>query len=282
MPRHTRKKWFSSKGKSQTKKQQNPERYKGREIIIPNVKNWDLVSETDRYSLRQRLECTIIPGKTPMELWSEHPEWTLRDLEQNTRMCSLYPFPVGMEILKRFKPKRWLDPCAGWGDRLRCAVEYKVPYVGVDTNLNMQSAYKMIVDEKGNGDHDKYKVIPGKIQDVKLKGKFDLVFTSPPFYTYEVYEKMNAWKNVDDFLENFLFILISKAYAHLTKYGHLILYIEDKPDGPFIQKMKDYVTDHIHGLHYEGVIYYQGRPSPISLQQGRRGLRPYYIWKKIS
>ncbi len=278
MPRQTRKKSFG-KRKSQTRKKY--ETYKGKQIIIPNVKNWDLVSETDRFSLRQRLACTIVPGKTPMELWTEHPEWTLNDLEQHTRICSLYPFPVGMEILHRFKPKRWLDPCAGWGDRLRCATAYGVPYVGVDTNLNMQSAYKMIVDERGQGKHYKYKVLPGKFQDVKIKGKFDLVFTSPPFYTFEVYDSMNAWKSVDDFLDNFLYILLEKANAHLSKHGHLILYIEDKPENPYIQKMKDYVTEHIPSLRYEGVIYYQGRPSPISLQQGRIGLRPYFIWKKV-
>ena len=254
-----------------TRKNKNIEKFKNKIVVIPNVKEWSKVIETNKYSLRQRLQCLIDSDITPMSQWLDHPEWTLEELEKNVKVCSLYPFPVGLEILKIFKPTRWLDPTAGWGDRLRCAIEYGVPYVGIDSNTNMHSAYKMIVNENAKGDHNTYKVIPGKFQDAKIQGKFDLVFTSPPFYSYETYNSMNSWKTVDDFLNKFLYVLLEKSSEYLLKDGHLILYIEDKPKLRFITLMKEYVTKNIPSLKYEGIIYYQGRPS----------LRPYYIWKKI-
>ena len=78
------------------------ELFRGKKLIIPRSKNWKLIDETDKYSKKQRLKCKTLSGKE----------------------CTLYPFPAGMEVLRIFKPLNWLDPSAGWGDRLRCAIEY--------------------------------------------------------------------------------------------------------------------------------------------------------------
>ena len=186
------------------------------------------------------------------------------------RICTLYPFDVCMQILKIFKPKRWLDPTAGWGDRLRCAIEYGCEYVGVDSNKSMKSAYNTIIAENAR-DPSKYKVISSKFQTAKVTGLFDLVFTSPPFFTKEVYEDMKSWNDVEDFLEDFLRPMLRKAYKHMELDGHLVLYIEDMPGAEFIDTMKLYIQEELSGLAYEGVIYYQG---------GK--MRPHYVWKKIA
>lgn len=224
------------------------ETFRGKTVIIPRSKNWKLIDETDKYSKEQRIKCK---GETGSE-------------------CTLYPFPAGMKVVQFFKPKRWLDPTAGWGDRLRIAIASGVEYVGVDSNMSMQSAYKAIVDDKANGDHKKYKVIPGRFQDAKITGKFDLVFTSPPFFTVEVYENMVEWKDVEEFMEEFLRPLLRKSNDHLKKGGHIVLYIEDRPETSFIDLMKEYVKTELPTLEYEGAFYYQGA-----------ALRPYYVWKKV-
>lgn len=224
------------------------ETFRGKTIIIPRSRDWKLIDETDKYSKEQRMKCKAESGKE----------------------CTLYPFPVGLEVMKIFKPKRWLDPTAGWGDRLRVAIASGVEYVGVDSNLSMQTAYNSIIDDKANGDRKKYKVIPGKFQDAKITGKFDLVFTSPPFFTIEVYENMVEWKDVEEFMEEFLRPMLRKSNDHLKKGGHIVLYIEDKPEASFIELMKEYVKTELPTLEYEGAFYYQGVK-----------LRPYYVWKKI-
>jgi hypothetical protein len=83
------------------------ETFRGKKLVIPRSKNWKLIDETDKYSKEQRLKCKAETGKE----------------------CTLYPFPAGMEVIKIFKPKRWLDPTAGWGDRLRVAIASNVEYV---------------------------------------------------------------------------------------------------------------------------------------------------------
>ena len=177
-----------------------------------------------------------------------------------------------MIVLKMFKPKKWLDPTAGWGDRLRCAIEYGCEYLGVDSNSSMQTAYKAIVDDLGEGDHKKYRVKDGKFQNVRIMGKYDLVFTSPPFYTVEKYDNMADWKSVEEFMTEFMFPLFKKSVAHLAEGGHIVLYIEERPEAAFIDLMKDHVMKKHPKLKYEGAFYYEGANSK---------LRPYYVWKLV-
>jgi hypothetical protein len=224
------------------------ETFRGKSVTIPRSKDWKLIDETDKYSKEQRMKCKTETGKE----------------------CTLYPFPAGLKVMEMFKPKRWLDPTAGWGDRLRVAIASGVEYVGVDSNLSMQSAYKAIIEDKAGGDTKKYKVIPGRFQGARITGKFDLVFTSPPFFTKEVYENMVEWKNVEEFMKEFLKPLLRKSYKHLEKDGHIVLYIEDSPESEFIDLMKLYVQEELPGLRYEGAFYYQGTKP-----------RPYYVWKKL-
>ena len=224
------------------------ETFRGKTIIIPRTRDRKAIDETDKYSKEQRMRCKTATGKE----------------------CSLYPFPIGMEVIKMFKPKRWLDPTAGWGDRLRVAIASGVEYVGVDSNRSMKEAYKAIIDDKAGGNYEKYQVKSGKFQNVKIEGTFDLVFTSPPFFTVEVYEGMTEWSDVEHFMKEFLRPFLRKSHKHLEKNGHLVLYIEDRPEDSFIDLMKEYIKLAFDDMKYEGAFYYQGTK-----------LRPYYVWKKI-
>jgi hypothetical protein len=222
------------------------ETFRGKKVVIPRSREWALIDKTDKYSREQRMKCKAESGKE----------------------CTLYPFPVGMKVLKMFKPKRWLDPTAGWGDRLRCAIEYGCQYVGVDSNKEMKSAYDAIIADNAS-DTSKYTVKIGRFQDVQITGTFDLVFTSPPFFTKEVYEHMTEWKDIEDFMNEFLKPLFVKSVRHLESGGHMVLYIEDKGSSSFIELMKLFVETDITDLKYEGAFYYEGS-SP----------RPYYVWVK--
>jgi hypothetical protein len=220
------------------------EKFRGSLLIIPRTKNWKEIDETDKYSKKQRQKCSQTSG----------------------RECFLYPYPIGLKVLEMFKPKKWLDPTAGWGDRLRCAITYGCEYTGIDSNPEMQSAYKQIIEE--NIPRAKCEVLYGKFQDVKIKGKYDLVFTSPPFFTKEKYEGMVEWKDVEEFLKEFLKPLFDKSVKHLSKNGHLVLYIEDIGTEPFIDLMKGYAAE--LPLEYQGAFYYEAKTP-----------RPYYVWLKI-
>jgi tRNA G10 N-methylase Trm11 len=224
------------------------EKFRGKTVIIPRSRDWKSIDETDKYSKEQRMKCKAESGAE----------------------CTLYPFPAGIQVMKMFRPKRWLDPTAGWGDRLRVAIASGVEYVGVDSNRSMKEAYRAIIHDKAGGDHEKYQVKMGKFQNVKLEGTFDLIFTSPPFFTVEVYENMVNWESVDHFMKEFMRPFLRKSHKHLEKGGHLVLYIEDRPDAQFIDLMKQYVALEFPDMRYEGAFYYEGKK-----------LRPYYVWKKV-
>ena len=222
------------------------ELFRGKKVIIPRSKNWKLIDETDKYSKKQRLKCKTPSGKE----------------------CTLYPFPAGMEVLKIFKPLNWLDPTAGWGDRLRCAIEYGCNYTGIDSNTDMEQPYKNIIKDKAS-DPSKYKIKIGRFQSVRLYEKYDLVFTSPPFYTKEIYNNMVEWKSIKEFMTEFLKPLIKKSAKYLLQNGHLVLYIEDTNTEEFIPLMKEYALT--QELFYEGAFYYEGSGGL---------LKPYYVWLK--
>jgi len=222
------------------------ETFRGKHVTISRSRDWKLIDETDKYSKQQRMKCKTETGKE----------------------CTLYPFPAGMKVLEMFKPRRWLDPTAGWGDRLRCAIAYGVPYVGIDSNSSMQPAYNAIIRDKAGDNANQYIVKEGRFQSVRLSGKFDLIFTSPPFFTKEVYENMVDWKTVKEFMTEFLKPLFRKSVRHLESGGHIVLYIEDSAEDSFIDLMKLFVESDLPSLKYEGAFYYEGTKP-----------RPYYVWK---
>jgi tRNA1(Val) A37 N6-methylase TrmN6 len=129
----------------------------------------------------------------------------------------------------------------------------------------MKAAYQAIIKDKASNP-DLFTIKIGKFQNVKIEGKFDLIFTSPPFFTKEVYEHMTDWKSIEDFTEEFLKPLFKKSFKHLESGGHMVLYIEDIGSDDL---MKMFVEAELPELKYEGAFYYQGT-----------SLRPYYVWVK--
>ena len=80
---------------------------------------------------------------------------------------------------------------------------------------------------------------------------------------------MTEWKDIEDFMNEFLKPLFVKSVRHLESGGHMVLYIEDKGSSSFIELMKLFVETDVTDLKYEGAFYYEGS-SP----------RPYYVWIK--
>ena len=126
-----------------------------------------------------------------------------------------------------FKAKSVIDFSAGWGDRLFMTSALDIKYLGFDPNYKLQNTYHSIIKEIGNK----------KKQDVIISGaeyisenlleksknnigvkEFDLLFTSPPYYDYEIYnennQSINNYRNsFEDWLVFFYFLCISKIYT---------------------------------------------------------------------
>jgi hypothetical protein len=151
------------------------------------------------------------------------------------------------------------DPCMGWGSRLVSALAVcsnpilkstKVHYFGTEANSSILNRYKMIVSFwkeyiNPNINFELYHpepILPYEdiFQDKVFKnmeGKFDLIFTSPPYYNAEKYsndieQSYIRYTNYDEeneysWKKNFLIPLFQNTYTLLKVGGEFWLNIAD-------------------------------------------------------
>lgn len=190
-------------------------------------------------------------------------------------------------------PKRlkWLDFSAGWGDRLICAIACQFDYVGFDPNIELYPGHQNIIQTFSEKDPNeilylsrpRHKIYYQPFEDVDIdlliidEGLFDICFTSPPYFDLEIYsdaetQSIARYPQFDDWLTNFLFVALEKAWSALKVNGLLVIHIEDIKDGQIVGPMKDYVKDHLKGSEYLGMIGIEGEIGKV---------RPVWVWRKM-
>lgn len=174
-----------------------------------------------------------------------------------SKFCNNFQVTLVVSLFKLLKAKRIFDSSAGWGDRLIGAIALDLEYTGVDPSICLKPLYKKIIEELANV-KSKYKIINTGIEDVDttLLSKYDLCFTSPPFFDLEVYEStnesqsINKYRSSEDWERGFLVTLIEQNIKVLEVFGHFAIYI---PDYPFTM---NYLKTH-KLLKYKGIIAFQ-------------------------
>lgn len=255
--------------------------------------NWELNEElnnlTDYFTEKCRIKCHFKKCITPLEYWNRNKEKIIEEcyedklkmrdyIYKNTRLCNNFRISVALTILNIFNAKKWLDISAGWGDRLIAAIIHNVDYYySTDPNPDLYPEYNKIIDTFVNLretddlkiSKDKFQILPDGFEDVTLPDfKFDLVFSSPPFYDLEIYsdskkDSYHKYKNANKWYKNFLLYSVNKAVDALEIGGHLVLYIDTKFACRLINDLK---------ITYCGIIYYY-YPDVLKF-------RPLYVWKK--
>ena len=180
--------------------------------------------------------------RTPFEVF-EDKELLKKALLKRLKMsdCKLRPFSIrkalkiysGTQSVSNFKPTiaRYiyekyagdnaivLDPCTGYGGRLLGAMlaDNVAEYHGTDPCIATYDGNReMIQDLKP--DSITISILPHPFEDTTVRvNKYDLVFTSPPYYNVEQYsdEPTQSWvryKEYDEWVEGFLRPLITKSY----------------------------------------------------------------------
>jgi hypothetical protein len=244
---------------------------------------------TDYFSESVRVKCKFADNVSPYDYWTKnkdtliqkqkqkHGKVTIYNLREamyfNTKLCNNFRISVALTILRTFKPDSWLDISAGWGDRLLSAIFYKIKlYVSCDPNLDLHKYYDLMIDTFVPKNKTKNFMIHknGFLQAPFEQTDFDLVFSSPPFFTLERYSNFSEnsitqFNTEKDWCDYFFIPSLIRAYNLLKKGGHFILYMGGS----------DYVMKAMHRLsnvmEYKGIIYfYDNKP---------RGM---YVWKKTS
>jgi hypothetical protein len=241
----------------------------------------DCFSEQERIKCRVSLRDTETLALSPLQFYQKNKEKLVKILDKQgkkltfrnlnnliyeskgVKACTNYKITYLLGILEKFRPKRWLDSSGGWGDRLLSACishrKYGLEeYVSIDPNTALNPYYNEIVKQFGT-EKFRTKFYIEKAEDFSTEnylGRFDFIFTSPPFFTYEIYteeqKKDKNLANIRDWLDNFLFVVLRKSYEMLSSGGNLLMYIEDKPDYRFIPEFIEYTVS--LGLKYEGFI----------------------------
>jgi 16S rRNA G966 N2-methylase RsmD len=125
-------------------------------------------------------------------------------------------------LTERYRAKRVLDPCAGWGGRMLGVVSAGAEYVAFEPNtetfngllklaefLNIQERIRIINDSALNMDM------------YDLGGTFEMALTSPPYFNLEVYsdeptQSITGITSYEEWLDKFLEPLILKTHEKLS------------------------------------------------------------------
>ena len=130
-----------------------------------------------------------------------------------------------MEIYTKYKAKRVLNFCAGWGGSTVAAAALNLDaYYGIEINYELLEPYDKMVSYLKKKSSTKFDIfICDAVSFDYTKINYDTVFSSPPYYFIEKYAnnfKYNSKQEMDD---NFYKPLFTKTYNGLQLGGHYII-----------------------------------------------------------
>lgn len=229
--------------------------------------------EMSPYDYWQKNKKAILSGKKQV---------TNRELDEaiwaKIRGCDSFRPVILLGLIRLLKSKSVLDFSSGWGDRLIAAIAAEVRYVGVDPNTKLVASYRKIIERfVPTGKQDMYTMIPEPFQTCSLPEgeKYDLVFTSPPYFDLEVYsndttQSYFAGQSLNSWLITFLFPSLTKAWNALNINGTMCININDS-------KLRHYVDTMIS---YMKTVKGSGDVTLLPYQGERKHPQPIWIWTK--
>jgi 16S rRNA G966 N2-methylase RsmD len=132
-----------------------------------------------------------------------------------------------MEIYTKYKAKRVLNFCAGWGGSTVAAAALNLDaYYGIEINSNLLSCYDKMIPylNKFSTTHFNIHICDAVDFDYNTI-EYDTVFSSPPYYFLEKYENNVKYESKKDMELIFYKPIFSKTYNGLKKGGHYIINI---------------------------------------------------------
>lgn len=130
-----------------------------------------------------------------------------------------------MEIYTKYKAKRVLNFCAGWGGSTVAASALNLEaFYGVEINSDLKTPYDNLVTFlKGySATHFDVQFCDALTFDYSVI-TYDTVFTSPPYYFLEKYANNVKYDSKKDMDDKFYKPLFAKTYNGLQKGGHYII-----------------------------------------------------------
>jgi 16S rRNA G966 N2-methylase RsmD len=255
--------------------------------------NWENLS--DMFQESCRMECKMLGKQSPKEYYYSHikevhnyafkkygeltPKAIRESIWNLVQECTSHKPTHIMAMIQLFDSKVVLDFCAGWGDRLIGAMAADVEYYcGIDPNYCLHPNYQKII-KFFNKSPEKFVMIESPIETAIIPNReYDLIFTSPPYFDFEIYDnkdnnQSSKFPREHEWFNNFLKVALDKVWKYLKFNGMMCININQKnKDEHYIMWMYEHMKTK-NDAKYLGVISYAkpdlGNPQPI------------WIWKKI-
>jgi tRNA1(Val) A37 N6-methylase TrmN6 len=178
-----------------------------------------------------------------------------------------------------FGAKKIIDFTAGYGDRLVGAMSKNLTYYGIDINFRLKPGHEEMVNffSKESKSHVAMYYDDARNHKYRMKEKYDLIFTSPPYFNCEQYEGIDIstqYKNEENWVDDFLIKSIKNAIPHLKKNGHIALALNHS-------KMGDkYIYIMLDRMKKNKIAKYLGIVSYISGNKNKEQ-HPIFIWSNV-
>ena len=132
-----------------------------------------------------------------------------------------------MEIYTKYKAKRVLNFCAGWGGSTVAAAALNLDaFYGVEINIDMKEPYDNMVSFLKTKSATFFDIhICDAVTVDYSKMTYDTVFSSPPYYFLEKYANNLKYESKKEMDEKFYKPLFTKTYNGLQIGGHYIINI---------------------------------------------------------
>ena len=267
------------------------------------------------FHISERMKCGGYNRISPHEIWYgiglTEKEWRIKlkgflsplfrsvnDKKQITKHEYRFCFRLASTVYTaaQFKPEvakliidkfskngNVIDFSSGWGDRLAgfFASEIGKVYVGTDPNNNLFGKYQEQIKTYKKISPDKNAIVFNKPAEDLNWSKFsnyDLVFTSPPYFSTELYAKNSEYENLqswnryseyDNWCNNFLFKSIKNILPALTSDAIFAINITNlKINKNYYDVGTDLYKFMLNlGFKYEGFIGMRMKQRPKNLNE---------------
>jgi 16S rRNA G966 N2-methylase RsmD len=135
-----------------------------------------------------------------------------------------------MELYTRFKAKKVLNFCAGWGGSTIAAAALNIDsWYGIEINNELKKPYENMIEYLKSKSKTEYGIYFGDAATFDYSTiDYDTVFASPPYYFIEKYANNIGYKSKKEMDEQFYKPLFDKTWTHLKKGGHFCLNVPEE------------------------------------------------------
>jgi hypothetical protein len=255
------------------------------------------------FQFKNLLKCRRQDGKTIYDIYNDPTEWTklIESTRQRNRggrtaagnVFECFRINLGSVVMfkattakylyKKYNATQVLDPTAGWGGRMLGAWSLGIDYIGIDTNIEMTSAYDSMIkflNEYTGFNNPNFTIV--NTSDLKMiwqscldvdfsQIEYDFVLTSPPYVNLEIYEHMDLWDSNEAFYRSFFIPLWEKCVKHIKSGGRVCFNISPK-------MYEDALTFGLTACDEEEDLLQQMGQKKTAIKKGKKKQDKIYIW----